>query len=259
MNILAGLLRRRCPRAALSAMVLTAAFGIDAGVARAGLQTSYSVTIDAGMPDVTDIFIFETYPPYRTAGTYSFVAPGGATSVFVNPFNLDGPPAQSLLLGIVNGLPSDGASPVDHLVLFLDPTVAATIVAKDLSFSSLFPGTSEADLISTFEFVVRTPSGTSDWLTAYYSLLGFLDDVHRITIPTDAGTTTVDGYFAGPDGTTPGQATAIAFSDPQPIGTATSTLIGASVPEPSSLALGAIGALGGLGYARRRRRRPAAA
>jgi len=236
-------------------LAIVMAFGIDAGAVRAGINTSYSVTLDATSPNMTDILIFETYPPYSYASTYSYQAASNATSVFVNPFNLDGPPAESFLMGIVNGLPSDGDSPVDHLALFLNPTVATTILANNLSFSSLFPGTSEADLITTFETVVRTPSGTPDWNTAYANLTTFLFSAQSMTITTADGTSTADGFFAGPTGSTPGEATVIAFSDPQQIGTATSTLVGSSaVPEPSSLTLGVMGALGCLVYIRRRPR-----
>ena len=250
----ASFLSRQCRRAGLLAIVImmVMAFGIDAGAVRAG-NVSYSVTLDATSPDMTDILIFETYPSNYYSSSYSFQATGNATTVFVNPFNLDGLPAESFLMGIVNGLPSDGNSPVDHLVFFLNPSVATTILQQNLSFESLFPGTSEADLLTTFETVVRTASGTPDWNAAYSSLTTFFfSSVQSMTITTADGTSTVDGFFAGPTDSTPGEATAIAFTDPQQIGTATSHLVGLSVPEPSSLTLGVIGALGCLVYARRR-------
>ncbi len=254
MIILAKSPFHRLVRAGLIAMSLAAAFGLDSGAARGDTHTSYSVTLDANTPDVTDIFIYELYPTLYRSGSYSFQATGGATTTIVNPFNLDGIPSQSLLLGIVNGLPSDGAMPVDHLVMFLNPSVATTILDQNLSFSSLFPGTQESDIISTFEFVVRTASGTPEWETAYSKLESFLNSVHTMSL----GTGAADGYFPGPDGSTPGEGTAIAFSDPQQIGTVTSHVIGASVPEPSSLALGSIGALAALGSSFCRRRRPTA-
>jgi PEP-CTERM motif len=230
------------------------AFGINAGAVRAGINTSYSVTVDATSPDVSDILILETYPPYAYASTYSFYATSGATSVFVNPFNLDGLPAESFLMGIVNGLASDGDSPVDHLVLFLNPTVATTILDNNLSFSSLFPATSESDLITTFETVVRTPSGSPEWNDAYTALTKFIFSAQSMTITTADGTSTADGFIPGPTDSTPGEGTLIAFSDPQQIGSVTSTLVGSNaVPEPSSLTLGAIGALGCLICFRRRR------
>ncbi len=156
-------------------------------------------------------------------------------------------------MGIVNGLASDGDAPVDHLALFLNPTVATTILANNLSFSSLFPGTSEADPITTLETVVRTPSNTPEWNAAYSTLTTFIFSAQSMTITTALGTSTVDGFIPGPTDSTPGEGTIIAFSDPQQIGTVTSTLVGTrAVPEPSSLTLGVIGALGCLAYFRRR-------
>jgi hypothetical protein len=242
-------------RAGLLAITIAVAFAIDAPRVKAGINTSYSVTVDANTPNVTDILIFETYTSGYYSSSYSFQAAGNTTSVIVNPFNLDGPPAQSLLMGIVNGLPSDGNSPVDHLVMFLNPSVATTILDQNLSFSSLFPNTQESDLITTYETVVRTASGTADWNAAYASLTQFLFSVQSMTITTDDGTSTVNGMFAGPTDSTPGEATGIAFSDPLHIGTVTSNLIGAAaVPEPSSLTLGLIGALGCLSHFWRRPR-----
>ena len=246
---LASFLSRQRRRASLFAMAMVMAFGLDAAAVRAE-NVSYSLTLGATSPDMTDILIFETYPSqYAYASSYSFQAAGNATTVIVNPFNLRGLPAESFLMGIVNGLPSDGNSPVDHLVFFLNPSVATTILNQNLSFESLFPGTSEADLLTTFETVVRTASGTPDWNAAYSSLTSFFfNSVQSMTITTADGTSTVDGFFAGATDSTPGEATAIAFTDPQQIGTATSHIVGLSVPEPSSLTLAGIGALGCLVY-----------
>jgi hypothetical protein len=216
--------------------------------ASAGLFTSYAVTIDGSTPDVTDIAIYEKYPPYSSSFTWSFQASGGATTVINNPFPSDVAPASAVLVGIVNGLATDGSNPVDHLVLFLNPDVATTILDQNLSFESLFPGTTEADVIAEYEFVVRTGSGTDEWYQNFFAILGFLNNIQNLTVPDGlGGTTTVNGFFPGATRDTPGAATAIAFTDPQQIGGLTS-----AIPEPSTFVMAAIGIACGV-IARRQR------
>ena len=207
--------------AALAAFTL-----LDAGAARADFYATYAVSIDANTPDVTDILLFETFPPYTTSMTWSFQAPGGATTVIFNPFPRVEPPAQSFLVGVVNGLTSDGDSPVDHAVLFLNPDVAATVLAQNLSFADLFPGTQESDLISNIETISRTASGTDAWNASFDFMTNFNASVQGLSIG--------NGYFPGPTDSTPANATAIAFSDPQQIGTVTSTLVQVAGPGPIS-------------------------
>ncbi len=249
----------QCRRTGLVGMVLAALFVINAGSARADyIQMSYSLTIDASSPQVTDIFMYALVSDGHRFGDYSFQAPPGGPTVIsaILPSVITMLPDQTLLLGIVNGLATDGVTPVDHLVMFLNASVATTILDQNLSFASLFPGTSESDVITAFETVTRTASGSPEWFAAFSAVEAFLGTVHTMTVPGADGPQTVDGYINGPFDSAPIDATGIAFSDPQQIGTVqvTGMVVRTSVPEPSSLVLGIVGALGGLGYFWRRQR-----
>lgn len=239
----------QCRRTGLVGMVLAAFFVINAGSARADyVQMSYSLTIDASSPVMTDILMYAPFSNGYIDGYYGpFQAPPGMTTEIPVIWPQPIMPDQTIVLGIVNGLTTDGDTPVDHLVMFLNPSVATTILDQNLSFASLFPGSQESDVISWLETSVTTPSGTPDWNAAYSSLEAFLTTVHSMVIPAGDGTQSVDGYFNGPFGSAPVDATGIAFSNPQQIGSAqvTGMLVRTSVPEPPSLVLGIVGALGG--------------
>ena len=259
MKMIAHCFSWQCRRTGLVGMVLAALFVINAGSARADyIQMSYSLTIDASSPQVTDIFMYALVSDGHRFGDYSFQAPPGGPTVIsaILPSVITMLPDQTLLLGIVNGLATDGVTPVDHLVMFLNASVATTILDQNLSFASLFPGTSESDVITAFETVTRTASGSPEWFAAFSAVEAFLGTVHTMTVPGADGPQTVDGYINGPFDSAPIDATGIAFSDPQQIGTVqvTGMVVRTSVPEPSSLVLGIVGALGGLGYFWRRQR-----
>ena len=237
-------------RTGLAALALAAVALLGAGSARADVYASYTVSIDAGLPAVTDIVIFEKFPPYSSSITWAFQAPGGATTTIDNPFPRPAPPTESFLVGIVNGLPGDGDLPVDHAVLFLGTDAASAILSQNLSFQSLFPGVAEADLIAATEGIARNASDSPEWAagSAFFSTT-FLPDLRALTIPDGHGGTVQGGTFVPPGGFT-----AVAFTDPTRIGSGTSALVGRPVPEPSAALLMGVG-LGVLGLGLRRRRR----
>src|SRR5206468_5325924 len=132
---------------------------------------------------------FEDFPPNSHSTSFAFQAPGGATKVIENPFGRPNPPSQSFLLGIVNGLASDGETPVDHAVLFPNAAVAATIIGQNLSFESLFPGVAESDLITAITGIARFSTDSPESMSGFAFMADFLKDVHALPIPDGSGGT----------------------------------------------------------------------
>ena len=181
-------------------------------------QTSYEVTLNSGIPDVTNIMMLEEGSSFGSA-TWAFQANGGATTTLTNPFLFDNPVTQSLLIGIVQGLSTDEDSNQKHMVLFMDPTAAAS--ATGIAWDTLFLNTTESQLIANLELAT---SG---------------QDFSIIQPGLDAIDTFKNGDAASAWFAMPGSFTVMTWSDGTVIGSGTGSLtqIPQPVPEPATLFL----------------------
>lgn len=214
-----------------------------------GGEVRHTITMNAGMPAVTDIMLLKDFGPGSSGARWKFWAAGdGASTTIIDPYYNDEPEVATLLLGLVQGLPSDGDTPVLHLVMMMSDAAAA--IADGAAWGTLFGDVDEELLIEA----LHDPSANNG--DGYETLRRFAFG-EATTIPVDGGT--LSAWFA------PGDAfKVVAFSDGQIIGSGVSEVVSFGpgpgpgvVPEPTSLALAGLGVLGVLAHDLNRRRRAA--
>jgi hypothetical protein len=185
--------------------------------------TSYNVTLDPGIPDVTNLMMFENSAS-GTSATWAFTAFGNGSTLLQNPFVHNDQILTSLLIGETQGLATDPDPTQKHIVLFMDPTTAAA--SENIDWGTLFPNTDEAQLIAALELAT---SG-QDWsiiqpgLDAVFTFTG--GDAQNIP----GGLGPVSAWFA-----TGGSFTAMAFSEGVTVGSGVSTV--SLTPEPGTAAM----------------------
>ena len=153
---------------------------------------------------------------------------------------------ESMFFGIMQGLPQDvldGNADQKHLVLFMDPTSAANV--QNRAFGSVFPTTSEDDLISAIEYVHDDSHSDAAKAPYYDNVIHPFYDAARDALA-GANPTPQRSVYIGPNS----PFSIVIFSNGQTIGSGTGSV--SVVPEPASLAALGVGAMGLL---RRRRNR----
>ena len=154
--------------------------------------------------------------------------------------------AESLLFGIIQGLPQDlldNNADQKHLVLFLDRLSAQNM--QNIAFGTIFPTTFEDQLIFAIEQIHRDDLSDSE-KDPYYSqsIYPFYDAARHAR--SGVGGLERSIWFA------PGDFAIMFFSEGDIVGGGTNT----AVPEPSAVLLGFIGVFG-LALRRIRHRRSA--
>jgi hypothetical protein len=161
--------------AAVLVLTATSAHAVTTTVPVVQYRTSYEVTLNPGIPDVTNIMMLEQGVGFSSS-TWAFTATGGTTTTLDNPFLFDDPVTQSLLMGIVQNLPGDSDPSQKHMVLFTNTTFAGT-AAAGASWGSLssFTDTSEADMIAALEMAdggVIDSFANGDAASAWFAMPG---------------------------------------------------------------------------------------
>lgn len=132
-------------RLQIAILLTTAALPVNAAIV--GYQTSYTVTLDAGVPDITNLQLIEEAHG-TDFGFWSQGGPamafGGATTALAG-FIYDCPclPVASIFGGITTdplGQPS--------FALFMDKNAASLV--EGIDWSAAFPGINESELMSGF-------------------------------------------------------------------------------------------------------------
>jgi len=195
---------------------------------------SYEVTLNADIPDVTNIIIFNNYLN-GSGSTWAFTAFGGQTTTLADPFpkdNLNNPPLQGLLLGLTKDLPNDPPGQ-EHVVLFMNDLAAAN--ATHIAWGTLFPGTSESQLIGAIrDYTAGLPFEKPVMQAASASLGAFIGG------DAQNGNLGINGEPGSAFFEIGGTFTVMAWSEGTVIGTGTSMSV-AAVPEPQTYALMLIG------------------
>lgn len=244
MTTLRSLARRLAGSAVTAAAVALAAL---AAPAQAQVQyfTSYHVTLNPLMPEVTNIMMAEQSD---TGGalTWAFSAAGaGLESVLNNPFPSDTPMVSSLLIGLVKDLPND-APGQEHIVLFMDPVAASNI--NHIAWGTVFTTTLEEALIDAVHGATSGLPFGDPTLEAGLAAVSSFVDVAAKEAKVGPGGLPGSIWF-----TTGGGFAVMAFSDGQQIGAGLSEITSVTaVPEPGSSLLWLAG-LGVLGLLMRRR------
>jgi hypothetical protein len=230
----------------LLGLLAIAVLMLSASPARAEYNSSYTVTLNEGVPDVTNILMLEQWAN-GGATTWAFSAAGGDTSVLTNPFPTDTPTLSSLLIGLSQdpGWP-DGSPGQLHVVLMMDNTAAS--LAENIAWGTVFPNTDEDQLIAAIQLATsgqdfNTIGPGLDFISNFAS-----GDATNILGP---GGVPYSAWFA-----TSGPFSVVSFSDGTLIGTGVGTLIVSSVPEPSAVVLlgAGVGVVAMRGFGRLRRR-----
>jgi len=243
-----------------------AAFG--ASVPYGYTQTSYSIDLTSFSSNVTNMIAVECDsadnsncggPRLNYLGPTTGIAIGGQVTVLTNPFingDVANPAQAAMLLGVVT---DDNGQ--QHLAMFINPT-AATAIDGQLSWSDLFPSTSESDVINN---LLLATSGGQGWGNDWNTLSPGLWATLQFAVPmrsTGPGT----GGFPGQTGLLPffslpapgGTATnfdVVEFSDGAIIGSGSASLLTGgtpAVPEPGAFGLVVCG-LAAVGVRLRRR------
>jgi len=147
----------------------------------------------------------------------------------------------TIAIGVASNLPGDEAPGEEHLVLFVNDAFAQA--AQGVAWSTLFPNTDEAELLSEVDTITTNLDMEND----YNGIFDFL-----------RGDAYANGLFFAPGDSF----TVIAFTDGDIIGTGVSALTDAEssigpttpIPEPSTWVMLATGFLGlaGMGLGRKR-------
>jgi hypothetical protein len=208
-----------CRHCCLSALFLVgiAALPAQANMNLSGYETSYTVTLDAGVSTVTNIQLIEQasspiFGDFWSQGGPQ-EAPGGTTTS-LNGFVYNYPgcpclPVASLLGGIITD-----ASGQQHFVLFMSDA-AASLVAG-VGWATAFPGIDENQLITNF------PGGSESFFSfAFAAQTSILNGQNQ---PVSALFTPGDSFSV------------LSWSDGELVGSGTSTvtpLFTNAVPEPA--------------------------
>jgi hypothetical protein len=187
--------------------------------------TSINVTLDAcnnggaGLcmppdstdPTLSDVAILDQAPPFGIAVEYPGAIDGEVSGQVVGGlYPLNWVPTGEFAIGWLDYLPSDGATPSDHVVLFVNQGS----IAPGQTWDTLFPDFAESDIIQELQGLAAGDPDASGNPILY-------DFEYEDLSPSM--------LFA------PGGAAfdAVAFSDSTIVGSGTSTLF-PPVPEPSS-------------------------
>jgi hypothetical protein len=196
-----------------AAFLVAAGFCARLAMAAPGYLTEYEFTIDTGGNPVTNCMIMERAPGLGH-NIFPFVFDSGTSSVQLS-WAGSIVPTQSLIIGIVNGLPADGAAPVDHIVLFMDDTTASA--TQGVPWDSVFPNTPESALIADLQLA-----------TSGQDLATILPGFYGVNDWSEGDAVTANAWFA-----TGGTFTVQTWSDGLSIGSGTSSIT--AVPEPAFL------------------------
>ena len=193
----------------------------------ADFMSSYTVTINDGVPDIDHLILFEESDSSSSATWPFWVAGDGETSILDHPFPSAVKPLRSLWMGLITL--SEVVEPA-HLVLFMDSATAAAV--EGINFEDAFPNTDHAALMQAI-FDVTTADGDWDLIDSAFLVINeFLYG--------DARNVLGLGHSAYFD--TEGPFSVVQFSTGTIIGSGFGSITGGVIPEPSSLALSAMGA-----------------
>ncbi|HEY3742963.1 MAG TPA: PEP-CTERM sorting domain-containing protein [Bryobacteraceae bacterium] len=157
---------------------------------------------------------------FFTDGEYSGPVPPTFHGAVVSGFQ----PTGIMMAGRLDYLPSDGDTPTDHVVLWVDSTAASGIVGEswDSVFNSDpgFGGYDESTILSDLQVVdEQDPDTDPDYFNSVYDLDGFFQSNLSLLGNADGGSLT-----------------AVAFSDGSVVGTAVASVdVVSDTPEPGTL------------------------
>ncbi len=199
--------------------------------AHADYYSHYNVTLNLGK-QVTRLFLLESAPDGEHRDIYSFNADGSGSTQMDVYFPSSQPIAQSLFIGLTQGLPSDDNPEQKHIVLFMADDAAN--LANHIAWGTLFRNTEEDQLIQHLEDATSGDDTITDDGIIHLEDFAF----------GDAKTGILDN-LAQPHSAwfnMGGSFSAMTFSDGQVVGSGSSSL--SSVPEPSSFLLFGAGFVG---------------
>jgi hypothetical protein len=194
------------------AILLTAAI-LPVNAAIVGYETSYTVTLDSGVPNITNLQLIEEAHSSELGGFWSQGGPAmafGGTTTALAGFIYDCPclPVASIFGGIITDTLGQHS-----FALFMDDYAASLVEGTD--WSAAFTGINEGELISGF------PDGAVSFFSFAFAAQSSIQD---------SGGQTVSALF-DPSGSF----SVLRWSDGVRIGfgTGTVTPIFGTVPEPS--------------------------
>lgn len=200
------------------------------------IQLSYTVQMNASLPEIADIVTFNNYVNGGGAWWAASVPADTTSYTITDPFlkSSANAPTQALMIGLVQDLPGD-APGQEHIVLMMDSAAAAA--ANHLAWGTLFRNTLEDQLIAD----LKLATSGQDWPVIQPGLDGLYafvngDAVDGILVPPGQP---LSAWFSlgsvAPGSTTTTGFTVMAFSDGQVLGTGTASVV-STVPEPATWA-----------------------
>jgi hypothetical protein len=200
------------------------------------IQLSYTVQLTTPGPAITSIVTFNSYANGYGAWWASSIPAETVQATIVDPFlkSSDNPPADALLVGLVQDLPGD-APGQKHIVIMMSSDAAAA--SSHIAWGTLFRNTDEDQLIASLELMTSGQDGNTIQ-PGIDAMFAFANGDARNGI-LGAGGVPIDAWFTLgavlPGSTNTTGFKVVAFSSGEVIGEGLAAV--ASVPEAGSGAL----------------------